>query len=153
MQNLLLTLWPLCGSYTTPTNLGLSSTSDAISFDQNWHHPCPTAAGGKDLFKKSSEKLRTKFPVTTCGYSMVKIAHLDDTCLEVFLTASKPSRRLITAAKRKVKKKKGKAKKNFSEFWFLCMSKPKCHKTQYWYQESQAGMLQMPLGLDWSLFG
>ena len=30
-------------------SLGLSSTSDAITFDQNWHHLCSTSAGGKDL--------------------------------------------------------------------------------------------------------
>ena len=44
---------------------------------------------------------------------MVKIGHLDDAFLEVFiLTASKPSRRLITAAKRKEKEKR-KGKKIF----------------------------------------
>ena len=37
---------------------------------------------------------------------MVKIARLDDAFLEVFLTASKLSRRSITAAKRKEKEKK-----------------------------------------------
>ena len=52
-----------------------------------------------------SEKLRAKFPATTHGYSMVKFARLD------FLTASKPSRRPITAAKRKEKEKKEKRKK------------------------------------------
>ena len=31
------------------TNFGLSSTSDVITFDQNWHHPYSTSAGGKDL--------------------------------------------------------------------------------------------------------
>ena len=31
------------------TSLGLSSTSDVITFDQNWHHLCSTSAGGKDL--------------------------------------------------------------------------------------------------------
>ena len=63
--------------------------------------------------KKLSEELRAKFPATTRGYSMVKIASLDDTFLEVFwsfLTASKPSRRSVTAVKRK-KGDKGKAKK------------------------------------------
>ena len=37
----------------TRTNLGLSPTSDAISFDQNWHHLRPTAAGGIDLFNNT----------------------------------------------------------------------------------------------------
>ena len=31
------------------TNLGLSSTSYVITFDQNWHHLYSTSAGGKDL--------------------------------------------------------------------------------------------------------
>ena len=30
------------------TNLGLSSSSDAITFDRNWHHLYSTSAGGKD---------------------------------------------------------------------------------------------------------
>ena len=67
------------------TNLGLSSTSDVITFDQNWHHLYSTSAGGKDLsndayirvislmepeictemLKKVNEKLRAKFPATT----------------------------------------------------------------------------------------
>ena len=34
--------------------------------------------------KKLSEKLRAKFPATTPGCSMVKIARLDDAFLEVF---------------------------------------------------------------------
>ena len=92
---------------------GLSSTSDVITFDQNWHHLYSTSAGGKDLsndaqirvisrmepeictkmLKKLSEKLRPKFPATTPGCSMVKIACLTDAFLEAFLTASKPSRR------------------------------------------------------------
>jgi len=78
-------------------SLGLSPTSDVITFHQNWHHLCSTSAGGKDLsndtqirvigpmepeictkmLKKLSEKLRAKFPTTTCGYSMAKIARLD----------------------------------------------------------------------------
>ena len=29
------------------TNLGLSSTSDIITFDQNWHHLYSTSAGAK----------------------------------------------------------------------------------------------------------
>ena len=42
---------------------------------------------------------------------MVKVAHLDDAFSEVFLTSSKPSRRPITAAKRKEKEKKERPKK------------------------------------------
>ena len=85
-------------------SLGLSSTPDINTFDQNWHHLCSTSAGGKDLssdaqisvidrmepeictkmLKKLSEKLRPKFPATTPGCSMVKIARLNDAFLEVF---------------------------------------------------------------------
>ena len=105
-------------------NLGLSSTSDVITFDQNWHHLYSTSAGRKDLsndaqirvivprdpemctkmLKKLREKLRPNFHSTTPGCSIVKIAHL-----EVFL-ASKPSRRSITAAKRKEKEEKERQK-------------------------------------------
>ena len=80
------------------------STSDVITFDQNWHHLCSTSAGGKDLssdaqirvsgqmepeictkmLKTWSEKLRPKFAATTPGCSMVKVARLDDAFLEVF---------------------------------------------------------------------
>ena len=85
------------------TSLGLFSTSDVNSFDQNWHHLYSTAAGGKDLsnntqirvigliepeirtkmLKELSEKLRKKVPAITRGYSMVKIARLDEAFLEV----------------------------------------------------------------------
>ena len=114
------------------TSLALSSTSDVITFDQNWHHLCSTSAGEKDLssdaqirvigrmgpeictkmLKKWIEKLRPKFPTTTPGCSMVKIARLDDAFLVGFLTVSKPSRRSITAARRKEKEKKEKPKKD-----------------------------------------
>ena len=63
------------------------------------------------MHKKLREKLRAKFPAITCGYSMVKFAHLDDAFLEVFLTASKPIKRSITIAKRKEKEQKEKRKK------------------------------------------
>ena len=85
----------------------LPSTSDIITFDQNWHrlYRYSTSAGGKDLsnnarvrvislieaeictkmLKKLSEKLRAKFPATTPGCSMVKIARHNDAFLEVFL--------------------------------------------------------------------
>ena len=86
------------------TSFGLSSTSDVITFDQNWHHLCSTSAGGEDLsseaqiraigrmepeictkmLKKWSEKLTPKFAATIPGCSMVKIARLDDASLEVF---------------------------------------------------------------------
>ena len=113
------------------TSLGFSSTSDVITFDQIWHHLCSTSAEEEDLssdaqigvivrmepeicskmLKKRSEKLRPKFAATTPGCSMVKIACLDDAFLEVFLTASKHSRRSIPAANRKEKEKKERPKK------------------------------------------
>ena len=75
------------------TSLGLCSSSNVITFDQNWHHLHSTSTGGKDLsndsrirvigsmepeictkmLKKLSEKLRA-----TSGYSVAKIAHLND---------------------------------------------------------------------------
>ena len=42
----------------------------------------------------------------------LKIARLDNTFLEVSLTASKPSRRSVTAAKRKENQRKERRKKN-----------------------------------------
>jgi len=63
-----------------------------------------------------SEKIRAKFPVTTHGYSMVKIAHLDSAFSEFFeLEASpiegqslqqKDKKRRKSKSKKKVKKKK-----------------------------------------------
>ena len=86
------------------TNLDLSSSSDVIAFDQNWHHLYSTSAGGKDLssdaqirvirpmepwictkmLKKLSEKLGAKFPATIPGCCMLKITRLDDVSSEVF---------------------------------------------------------------------
>ena len=85
-------------------NFGLSSSSDVITFDQNWHHLYSTSAGGKDLsndaqirvigrmepeictkmLKKKSEKLRPKFAATTPVCSKVKITRLDGAFLDVF---------------------------------------------------------------------
>ena len=73
-------------------------------FDQNWHHLCSTSAGREDIssdaqirvigqlepeictkmLKTWSKKLRPKFPATTPGCSMVKVARLNDAFLEVF---------------------------------------------------------------------
>ena len=63
------------------------------------------------MLKKLSKKLRVKSPATPPGCYMVKIAHLNDTFLEAFFTASKSSRRSITAAKREEKEKKERQKK------------------------------------------
>ena len=64
--------------------------------------------------------------------------------LRSFLTASKPSRRSITAAKRKEKPK------DVGHFRFLPMPKSKCPKTWCWWQERQAVVLQMHFQPDWS---
>ena len=63
------------------------------------------------MLKKLSEKLGAQFPATTPGCSKLKITRLDDAFSEVFLTASKPSRRSITAAKTREKEKKEGQKK------------------------------------------
>ena len=77
-------------------NLGLSSSSDVITFDQNWHHLYSPSADGKDLssdaqitvigpmepylctkvLKKLSEKLGAKFPATTPGLACVADGNL-----------------------------------------------------------------------------
>ena len=62
--------------------------------------------------QKVSKKLGPKFPPNTPCCSMVKIACVNDAFLEVFLTTSKPSRRSITAAKRKETEKRKGGKKN-----------------------------------------
>ena len=79
-----------------------------------------------------------------------------------FLTASKPSRRSITAAKRRDKEKKERWKKKFQKskslkpkdvgyfliHWFLCMSESQCTKTRSWWQGRQAVVLQAHFQLD-----
>ena len=42
------------------------------------------------MLKKLSEKLRAKFPATTRGYSVVKIARLDDAFSEIFELEASP---------------------------------------------------------------
>jgi len=113
-------------------SLGLSSTSDVITIDQNWHHLCSTSAGGKDLsndtqirvispmepeictkmLKKLSEKLRAKFPAPTRGYSMAKLACLDDAFSEWFkLEASPVEGKSLQQKEKKRRKRKGEKKK------------------------------------------
>ena len=78
------------------TIIGLRSTSDIITFDQNWHHLYSRSAGGKDLsndtqirvigamepgictkmLRNLSEKLAAKFLATTLSYSVEKISRL-----------------------------------------------------------------------------
>ena len=74
--------------------------------------------------------------------------------LRSFLTASKPSRRSITAAKTREKEKKEGRKKNSKsrkaydighfldqKCWFLRMPESQCAKTRCWWQEKQAVVL------------
>ena len=114
------------------TNLGLSSSFDVITFDQNWHHLYSTSTGRKDLsndaqlrvvgrmepwictkmLKKLSKKTRSRI---SCHYTWMLHAKNwpSPWCfLRSFLTASKPSRRSITAAKTREKEKKERRKKN-----------------------------------------
>ena len=42
------------------------------------------------MLRNLSEKVRAKFPATTRGYSMVKIARLNDAILEVFERKASP---------------------------------------------------------------
>ena len=92
------------------TNLGLSSTSDVITFDQNWHYLYWTFAGGKDPCNDTQIGLRTPEIWT----KMHKDAHYTwpvngKNCPprwrflrnSFFKTASKPMRKSVSAAKRK----------------------------------------------------
>jgi len=63
------------------------------------------------MLKKLSEKLRAKFPATTRGYSIVKIARLDDAFSEFFeLEASPVEGQSLQQKGKKRKKKKGEKK-------------------------------------------
>ena len=98
------------------------------------------------MLKKLSEKPRAKFPATTHGYSMVKFACLNDTFLDVFLTASKSSRRPITAAKKR-KGEKGKAKKKNSK-----IEKPK-DVGQFLVQKLSKAKSEISCHYTWPLHG
>ena len=115
-------------------SLGLSFTSDVITFDQNWCHLCSTSAGSGDLssdgqirvigplepeicinmLKKWSKKLRPKFPATTPGCSMVKIPRLNDAFLEVFQLQASPLEGQSQQQKGE-KRRKRKGKKKFQK--------------------------------------
>jgi len=111
---------------------GKSSTSDVITFDQKWQYLSSTSAGGKGLsndtqirvigpmepeictkmHKKLSEKLRAKCPATTRGYSMAKIARLNDAFSECFkLEASPVEGQSLQQKEKKGRKRKDKPKK------------------------------------------
>ena len=60
------------------------------------------------MLKKLSEKFRAKFPATTRGYSMVKIACLDDAFSEFFeLKASRVEGQSLQQKGKKRTKRKG----------------------------------------------
>ena len=100
-----------------------------ITFDQNWHNLYSPSARGKHLsndaqirvisrmepeictkmLKKLSEKLRPKFPATTPGCSMVKIACLDDAFLEIFI-CKQAQYKVSHCSKKKRKKREGEKK-------------------------------------------
>ena len=110
------------------TKLSLSSSSDVIAFDQNWHHLYSTSAGGGDLsndaqirvigamepqictkmLKKLSEKLGAKFPATTPGCSMLKITRLNDAFSEA--QASPVEGQSLQQKQKKRRKRKGENK-------------------------------------------
>ena len=65
------------------------------------------------MLKKLSEKLRAKFPATTLGCSIVKIARLDDASLDVFqLQASPVEGQSLQQKEKKRRKRKGEKKKS-----------------------------------------
>ena len=47
-------------------SLGLSSTSDIITFDQNWHRLCSTSAGGKDLSSDAQIRVISQMEPEIC---------------------------------------------------------------------------------------
>ena len=122
-MNKTLTHWLPCRPLPAMTSLGLSSTSDVITFDQNCHHLCSTSAGGKDLssdaqirdMHKNAQNVEQKTRTKICRHHTWLLHGIS--CPSwwrfpgSFLTASKPSRKPITAAKRKEKEKKERPKK------------------------------------------
>jgi len=68
------------------------------------------------MLKKLSEKLRAKFPTLTCGYSMAKIACLDDAFAECFkLEASLVEDQSLQQKEKKRRKRKAEKKKKKSK--------------------------------------
>ena len=64
------------------------------------------------MLKKLCEKLRAKFPATTPGCSMVKIARLDDAFSEVFEPQASPEEgQSLQQKEEKRRQRKGEKKK------------------------------------------
>ena len=117
----------LCHLYLPRVSLGLGSTSDAITFDHNWHQLHSTSAGGKDLSNDQSDQLNEawnmhvntqKFEWKTqskisCHYMWLihgKSCPSPWCFFGSFWMVRKPSRRSIAAAKSEEKEKKGRQK-------------------------------------------
>jgi len=62
------------------------------------------------MLKRLSEKLRAKFPATTRGYSMVKIARRDDTLRILKLEASPVEGQSLQQKEKKRRKREGEKK-------------------------------------------
>ena len=86
-------------------------------FLPNWHHVYSTCAGGKDLSNDAKIRVVGLMEPQICTEMLKKLS--EKRFLKTFLTVSKPSRRSITAAKRKEKEKKERRGKN------LKIEKPK----------------------------
>ena len=113
------------------TSVDPCSTSDVITFDQNWHHLYSSSAGGKDISNDTQitvigsiepeirtkmlrnwiEELGAKFPSTTLGYSVVRIVCLAGAFLEIpDLEASPVEGQQWQQKDKKRRKRKGKNK-------------------------------------------
>jgi len=73
---------------------------------------------GPEIFmkklKRLSEKLRAKFPATTRGYSMVKIARLDGVFSELFELEPSPVGQSLQQKEKKRRERKGGKRKSKS---------------------------------------
>ena len=59
-----------------PASLDLSSTSDVITFDQNWHHLHFTSAGGKDLSSNAQIKVFGPMAPEICTKMLKKLSKI-----------------------------------------------------------------------------
>ena len=56
-------------------NVGLSSTSDVITLDQNWHHLYSTSAGGKNLFNDAQISVISQMDPKICTKMLKKLSY------------------------------------------------------------------------------
>ena len=87
------------------------------------------------MLRNLSEKLRAKFPMSTRGYSRVKIACLDDAFSDVFELEASPAKGQSLQEKGKKRRKKERQKnerkqKDYKDIGhrilILCMHEQKC---------------------------